>query len=152
LAGNGGDDRLTGSSGKDRIDGGAGADSVEGGSEDDVLLGGEGNDRIIGSSGRDHMTGGAGTDTFIFTSVSHSRPGEADVIADFATGADRIDLQAIDANTKISGNQAFVWGGSGAGGLVLRNGHLVADVNGDGRIDVDLDIGAAIIILMDVLL
>jgi hypothetical protein len=36
-------------------------------------------------------------------------------------GGDVIDLAGIDANTTLAGNQAFVFGGTGIGGLSLVN-------------------------------
>jgi serralysin len=52
---------------------------------------------------------------------------------------DWIDLSAIDANTAISGNQAFDFIGSdaftAAGQLRLSNGILYADTNGDKAAD-----------------
>ena len=150
LKGNSGDDRLEGKGGADTIKGASGADHIDGGTANDLLfgdsgvdklLGGAGNDRLTGGSDADVLTGGEGADVFIFTSVSQSRAGTADLITDFVSGTDKIDLSAIDANTQLLGNQAFIWGGAGAGHLSVQNGHLVGDVNGDGRMDVDIDLG-----------
>ena len=35
-----------------------------------------------------------------------------DLITDFTPGEDKIDLSAIDASTKLSGNNAFEWAGT----------------------------------------
>lgn len=66
------------------------------------------------------LGGGAGADIFVFTPVSHSRPGAADrIVASDGiaamegvgnAGGDLIDLSAIDANTAVAGDQAFVFG------------------------------------------
>jgi Ca2+-binding RTX toxin-like protein len=143
LLGGGGNDSLGGSSGNDSLDGGDGADVLSGSSGDDSLTGGAGADWIMGGGDRDILTGGLGDDVFVFTSVSNSRAGSADAIRDFASGEDMIDLRLIDANTKLSGNQAFDWGGSGAGHLVFANGVLSADLNGDGSADFKIDLGSA---------
>jgi Ca2+-binding RTX toxin-like protein len=161
LKGNSGDDRLTGSGGADTLKGGNGADRLDGGTGSDALfgeagadqlLGGAGNDRLNGGADADILTGGEGADVFVFGTLSHSRSGTADLITDFVSGVDDLDLTALDANTKVLGNQAFGWGGTGIGQLSVRDGHLVADVNGDGRMDFDLDLRGALITSSDVLL
>jgi Tol biopolymer transport system component len=73
------------------------------------LSGGSGNDRLVGGRGQDSLTGGSGRDVFVFddreTSASKSK---ADYILDFSRRqSDRIDLKAIDANTKKRGDQKF---------------------------------------------
>jgi acyl-CoA thioesterase-1 len=87
LDGGAGNDRLIGGSGNDRLLGGDGNDSLWGGSGADALDGGGGNDLLDGGPGADSLTGGAGSDAFVFA------PGwGADTIADFARGADWLDL------------------------------------------------------------
>ena len=152
LEGRDGDDSLGGGSGDDNLDGGAGADALTGSSGLDNLSGGTGADWIMGGGDRDVMTGGLGADVFVFTSASSSRAGWADTIKDFAAGEDVIDLRAIDANSKLSGNQAFEWGGTWAGRLVFENGVLGGDLNGDGSIDFKVDLGSALLDRGDVLL
>lgn len=152
LTGQGGSDRLNGCSGADKLDGGADNDTLSGSSGLDTLLGGSGADSLTGGGDRDVMTGGEGNDVFLFTSVSNSRAGQADVVTDFDSGQDRIDLQSIDANTQASGNQAFQWNGSGAGRLVLVNGFLSGDVDGDGTFDLQIDLGSASIGQSDIFL
>jgi len=152
LAGQGGDDRINGNSGSDRLDGGIGDDALSSSSGFDTLIGGSGDDRLTGGGDRDVMTGGDGDDLFIFCSVSNSRAGKADSMTDFNSGDDMIDLEAIDANTEVSGNQAFEWNGTGAGRLVLVNGFLSGDVNGDGKFDLQIDLGSASIGQSDIFL
>lgn len=100
IKGMGGGDRLFGFAGHDRLEGGAGNDRLQGGDGWDELFGGAGNDilwgdgwadRLDGGSGNDTLYGGAGPDLFVF-----GQGCGADVIADFGTGADKIDLQAFD--------------------------------------------------------
>lgn len=151
LLGNAGDDRLNGDSGDDELDGGLGNDALRGGSGNDALSGGAGHDSLNGGSGRDLMAGGEGRDIFLFSSVSNSRAGSADRIADFESGEDIIDLRTVDANSTLSGDQAFVWNGTAAGRLVLQSGYLSGDVNGDGKMDFQIDMGSAWIAREDIL-
>jgi serralysin len=77
----------------------------------------------------------------VFKSVAESKPGAGDLITDFAPGADKLDLSAIDANTKVSGDQAFAFLGVGtftghAGELRIDHTDpsktvITADINGD---------------------
>ncbi len=157
-------DRLNGTSGKDRILGLGGNDTINGGGGDDIIQGGTGVDRL---------TGGADADTFVFTSIADSAPnasgfisnapvfnrasgaGVRDIITDFTPGQDRIDLSAIDANTKLAGNQAFKFLGTAAftsapGGLVYRQFNeagtanditiVYGDVDGDKLADFQIEL------------
>ena len=94
LTGNGSDNVLTGNAGSNRIDGGAG------------------NDRLIGGDGVDYLIGGAGSDVFVgeinaTKTASKSGPISLDIVFDFVSGTDKIDLSGIDANTGLAGDQAF---------------------------------------------
>ena len=123
ITGSGFDDVLRGSAGTNVIDGGDGAD------------------RIIGLGGADRLTGGAGADAFVFTSIGDSLPGAPDVITDFTSGSDRIDLSGIDAMLGRSGNQhfAFIGGAAFTGPGQLR---IEAAAGGGftifGNVDADL--------------
>lgn len=103
-------DVLDGGWGNDVLNGLGGNDRLIGGLGDDTLNGGDGDDVLIGGSGRDTLTGGAGKDIFRFESTLDS-PNSLmrDVITDFRSGEDKIDVSAIDANTSIfaRGDQAF---------------------------------------------
>jgi serralysin len=109
VTGGSGADFITGSAAANVLDGGAGNDILLGMGGADTLIGGAGDDRITGGAGRDVMTGGADNDTFIFTAVSEmgKTATTRDVITDFTPGQDKFDFSAIDANTQLSGNQAF---------------------------------------------
>lgn len=100
-----GDDVLYGRSGKDVFNGNEGADALYGGKGDDKLDGGEGDDTLDGGEGRDVLTGGAGADTFVFKKADLGRA--RDVITDFTSGEDKIDLSGFDANFRAQGVQAF---------------------------------------------
>ena len=79
-----------------------------------MLYGRGGNDSLQGDAGKDSLTGGSGTDSFIFRSVSESATGAttADVITDFVSGTDKINLSAIDAFAGTSANDTFIWKGT----------------------------------------
>ena len=117
INGLGGNDRLIGGLGNDTLNGGAGNDTLIGGDGRDILNGGDGDDILIGGDDMDTMTGGAGKDIFRFEVKGDSLVGSArDVITDFLSGTDKIDLSAIDANTSLlaRGDQAFTFIGQGA--------------------------------------
>ncbi|MGJ3626635.1 calcium-binding protein [Sphingomonas sp. MMS24-JH45] len=113
LTGTSEQDVLDGSWGNDTLYGLGGNDRLIGGEGNDWLDGGDGNDVLIGGRGLDTLTGGKGADVFRFESKadsgisSHNR----DVITDFVSGTDKIDLAAIDANTSLlaRGDQAFTF-------------------------------------------
>jgi VCBS repeat-containing protein len=128
LFGNSGNDFLYGSSGNDLLNGGTGADR---------LFGGEGNDRLIGGSGGDRLHGGSGADFFVFLARSHSVPGTPDIIEDFVKGIDRIDLSAIDANTRRNGDQDFAFAGRSTG--VVANSVTWFESGGNTVVQADVD-------------
>jgi Ca2+-binding RTX toxin-like protein len=160
-----GNDLLFGQDGDDIMRGGEGSDSLSGGSGNDQLFGNNGDDSLSGSSGRDILTGGAGrdlmsggseADTFRFSSFTDSAVGVTrDVITDFARGSDKIDLDLIDANTSLSGNQDFFFIGSqsfiaGVTGQVRAVAAFRADgtgvtivsgdINGDRVVDFEIQV------------
>src|SRR5207244_429753 len=86
--------------------------NITGSSGIDTITGGSGNDTITGGAGADTMTGGGGADTFVIATganaVTIAGSGNAgtitgyDVITDFTTASDTLDLQgtaAAAANT-----------------------------------------------------
>jgi len=68
------DDNLTGTSGANTIIGGGGADTIKGG------------------GGADILTGGQGADRFVFAALTDSAPSARDLITDFVSGSDILDL------------------------------------------------------------
>ncbi len=112
--GRGGNDKMYGYDGSDTLYGGNNNDKLYGGTGNDTLRGDSGNDSLQGDAGKDSLTGGSGTDSFIFRSVSESATGAttADVITDFVSGTDKINLSAIDASTILGGNNAFSFNGT----------------------------------------
>jgi Ca2+-binding RTX toxin-like protein len=98
------------------LTGSAHANTLTGNAGNNIIMGEAGEDRLSGGLGQDTLYGNAGRDTFVFddgeTGSSKSR---ADTIMDFSgRGGDKIDLRAIDANTKKSGDQNFSFIGTKA--------------------------------------
>ncbi|HVF82768.1 MAG TPA: M10 family metallopeptidase [Sphingomicrobium sp.] len=97
--------------------GGAGNDVIIGNSASNRINGNAGNDVISGGAGVDYLTGGTGSDTFIAdingaTVVTKRGQLSLDVVTDFVSGTDKIDLSGIDAIASAAGDQAFVFRGS----------------------------------------
>ena len=130
-------EQLVGSSYGDTLTGDDNANGLSGLAGNDVLNGRGGNDQLVGGAGADVLTGGAGVDTFYFTATTDSSATTGrDTITDFVSKTDKIDLKSIDANTKLSGDQAFSYIGSAAftkvtGQLHFVNGVLEDVINGD---------------------
>lgn len=74
-----------------------------------TIIGNNGANTITGGGGKDTMSGKNGRDTFDFNALSDiTKSGSTtDVITDFTKGQDKIDLNTIDANSKLGGNQNF---------------------------------------------
>jgi len=73
------------------INGGSGEDRLRGGRVEDFLVGGIDDDSLNGRQGDDSMIGGGGDDTFSF----RGNAGD-DLILDFISGEDTIDLSAFE--------------------------------------------------------
>ena len=126
---------------------------------------------IIGTTGADILTGGAGADvlrggvdtmrdTFVFTTSTDSLRGAGrDMVCDFISGGDVIDLSAIDPNAGVAGNQSFgfagltatamsIWTATAAGSV-----WVYADVTGDRVADMEIRLlGVATVVAADFLL
>ncbi|HTU11687.1 MAG TPA: calcium-binding protein [Allosphingosinicella sp.] len=151
--GEGGDDLIDGETGADRISGWVGNDVLLGGAGNDRIAGEDGADKLSGGLGADTLLGGSGGDTFVFGGTGDSRTlsmrsdgGKLrpDMIGDFLSGTDRIDLSAIDANRATGANDAFAFIGTAAfGGMAGQLRYALAggvmriegDVDGDARAD-----------------
>jgi Ca2+-binding RTX toxin-like protein len=112
INGDSGNDHLAGDRGDDKLFGGSGKDTLSGGVDNDILKAGDGNDKLIADAGKEVMTGGKGHDTFVFLNESMLNQSIRlqDVIKDFVTGTDVIDLSIIDANTNTTAtNDSFTF-------------------------------------------
>ncbi|MBB6510418.1 Ca2+-binding RTX toxin-like protein [Rhizobium soli] len=135
------------------------ANELVGNSAANTLKGGIGNDSIHGSLGADSLYGGTGKDKFIFTALKDSTLKATDTIFDFnGKAGDRIDLAAIDANTRVRGDDSFTFIGKNefskkAGELrfdkVSGDTVIYADVNGDGKADFAVDFDQAVTLTKD---
>ncbi|WP_050531643.1 calcium-binding protein [Pseudaestuariivita atlantica] len=148
-------DALRGDAGINTFFGGGFSDRLYGRAGDDVLNGEGGADALYGNIGADIMTGGgdpAQRDRFIYFSPLDSGigEGERDVITDFVSGVDRIEIGRIDADVTVGRNQAFDFIGSAdftgvAGQLRYRlddrgNTIIEADTNGDAFTDFEIEL------------
>lgn len=127
-----------------------GIKSINGAAGNDTISGSSGNDVMSGDAGADRLSGGSGSDLFSYSNATHSKVGGADTIVDFTVGFDKVNLSGIDASTKLTGNQAFVFVGNGAftgvaGQLRVDSSdpnvtHIYGDTNGDMRADFQIDV------------
>lgn len=155
----GGRDMVVGTNYDDVIDTRGGEDTVYGMAGNDRIYGGSGNDRINGGQGADKLWGGSGVDTFAYMGTSESTvlAKGRDTIYDFTPG-DRVDLSAMDANTKITGDQAFAFiatkAFSGKGGELryekrASDTYIYTDTNGDRKADFAVHLDHAVILKSD---
>lgn len=131
---------VAGGNGDDRIKGAGAADSIDGG---------RGDDRIMGGGGADDLWGGTGDDVFVFASILDSGKAKSswDVVHDFNTKYDLLDLSLIDAEADKRNDQAlrfvseFAKAKSGMPDgqvkLVEKSGNVdvYVDKNGDSKVD-----------------
>ncbi|WGM38577.1 hypothetical protein [Caulobacter sp. NIBR1757] len=144
----------SGNAGANNLQGNTGANSLDGGAGSDTINGNDGDDFIIGGLGNDLLRGGTGADTFVVRQESIANLVlETDQVYDF-DAQDLIDLSAIDANTRLDGNQAFRLVSAftkpdaahdadvGQMTLTFAGGitTLRLDVNGDGKVDYQMKI------------
>ncbi|NUA97985.1 calcium-binding protein, partial [Azospirillum melinis] len=153
IDGGDGDDVLAGNADDDRLTGGAGADTLVGGTGRDVLEGGDGNDSLIGDAGSE-------SGTYLFDSMSTvfngafsvtwttqdyvprltgdvNGDGRADIVG-FSSTSVQIALGKADGSfgpVQVAYNGDFT---PGYGGWNSQNvtSRMLADVNGDGRMDI----------------
>jgi serralysin len=131
----------------ENANGGSARDYLVGNHVANKLNGNGGNDVLNGLGGDDILTGGSGSDEFRFSEI-----GGKDKITDFTSGADKIRLTEIDANSGVAGDQGFSFIGSSAFSNVagqLRSysqggaNFVAGDVNGDGLADFTINLGSA---------
>jgi Ca2+-binding RTX toxin-like protein len=84
---------LTGNTFDNILTGNAANNVLSGLVGNDTLIGDAGNDKLIGGLGLDNLSGGLGNDTFVFDSALNAST-NVDVITDFTSGADKLQLSA----------------------------------------------------------
>lgn len=132
------------------ITGGAGDDTITGGGRNDTLIGGAGDDTITGGAGADTMTGGDGADTFVIAAnTATSGAGAisiataADVITDFTSGTDKLDVGAAAFLGNFTNIQQAL-AANAAAGVAARS---AAFVTGENALYVFTAPGAALNVL-----
>jgi Ca2+-binding RTX toxin-like protein len=92
------------------------------------------------------LNGGSGNDIFIFRSLAESTSSTPDIIEDFSRGVDKIDVSAIDANTRRANDQAFAFAGRSASAVpnslswFESGGNTIVQVDVDGNRAADMEI------------
>jgi Ca2+-binding RTX toxin-like protein len=127
----------TGNAENNVINGNAAANTLSGLAGNDTINGGAGVDILIGGAGADQLTGGADLDTFKYVALTDSNAGATDTITDFVAG-EKIDLSAIDTNSALAGDQAFVVDTDGiytAGEIRILGDTVYVYADGDGVAD-----------------
>ncbi len=114
-----GDDTLHGGAGKDTLRGEGGNDTLYGGMDNDTLTGGAGHDKLFGDDSADTLQGGAGDDILHGGKDADTMTGNAgrdifawkngdinavDVINDFKTGQDKLDISDLLAGVLTPSN------------------------------------------------
>ncbi|MCX7190383.1 MAG: Ig-like domain-containing protein [Methylotenera sp.] len=84
---------LTGNTFDNILTGNAANNVLSGLVGNDTLIGDAGNDKLMGGLGLDNLSGGLGNDTFVFDSALNAST-NVDVITDFTSGADKLQLSA----------------------------------------------------------
>ena len=134
LSGGDDDDTLISNSSYNSLNGDAGNDTLTSTAGNNTLTGGTGNDQITSGVGKDTLTGGADADRFIFGNISQSNNATPDVITDFVSGSDKIDVTGISTS-------ALQYGNTTAGSNRLwysqanNNTDVMMDTTGDGVAD-----------------
>ncbi len=111
-----------------------------GGKGDDILTGNHVNNRLKGNGGADTLVGGGGGDTFVYEQASDSTPEAPDMLADFTSGTDKIDVSRL---LNAAGIKALNFGGltGRPGDAVLtfdhksEEGSFALDLSGNGKAD-----------------
>lgn len=132
-------------------------------------IGGAGADLIAGNDSTNRLTGGGGADVFVYTGAdaqmwtprSDGKKMLPDFLADFTSGADRIDLSGIDAVTAWAGDDAFHFIGTAAFGhvagelrweLIAGRSWVMADIDGNGLADLQISTASQVLTVADFIL
>jgi len=119
-------------------------DYLKGNSANNVLTGNDGDDVINGYAGADTYNGGEGYDTFVFSTIE-----VGDIVTDFVSGEDFIDLSQSGVLFNFINNAAF---SNTPGELRYVSGVLMGDVDGDGSADLSIDLNGSALSASDLVL
>jgi subtilisin-like proprotein convertase family protein len=114
---------------------GDGNDTIIANDFGNTIQGGRGNDTIVAGAGTDKIYGGLGADTFVFNSMNTT----TDVIGDFTSGQDAIDLHVL----------LMTIGYSGTNPLADKWINLVSDGTGGTSVQIDAHNGQAAVTIID---
>lgn len=112
-----------------------------GGSGSDVLTGNNADNRLKGGGGQDRLKGGGGADTFVYDKASESTPKNPDLIEDFTSGVDKIDVSGALREAGIKDLNFSSQFSGRPGSAVLSHdartgrGSLAIDMSGNGQPD-----------------
>ena len=111
-------ENLSGSAFNDTLTGSVGGNVLSGLAGNDTLNGGAGADTLIGGLGNDILTGGIDSDTFDFSFITDG----ADVVTDFATGIDHVNLASLLVSLGLDGFDFSTL--AAQGNLVIETGNF----------------------------
>lgn len=108
---------------------------------DDTLAGGGYADTLNGGQGVDQITGGSGADVFDYNSngASGTGSGNRDIITDFVTGTDQIDLSDFVGTFTFQGTSAFT-GTASEVRYTQTGGNTIVEIDSDADGTADLEI------------
>jgi Ca2+-binding RTX toxin-like protein len=112
--------------------------TLTGSAYNDIIIGNGGNDTITGGLGADTLTGGSGHVTFVYHSVSDSKPSSHDTITDFSASRDIINFTNIAGINASNGVATFQGHLTGSGNLTLK-AHSVGYIEVGGTTEVLVD-------------
>lgn len=152
----------TGGTSDNTIRGNAGANAISGGDGDDRLIGAGGDDVLTGGLVKDTIVSGAGADTIDYNAIADSAAGEAlrDVINDFVSGTDVLDLTDIDLDGAGPGTAGFdefidgrAFSADATGQLRYADGVLSGSTNATAEAEFEIEfLNAAVVTESDLLL
>ncbi|MGR3885801.1 M10 family metallopeptidase C-terminal domain-containing protein [Pseudomonas sp. 1152_12] len=98
-----------------------------GGSGHDLIIGNSFRNRITGGAGGDKLYGGGGADTFVYDRVSDSSAKRPDILLDFVSGVDKLDISGILKAAGISKLNITVAPPGEHGTMANQKGELMLD-------------------------
>ena len=111
-----------------------------GGSGNDRMIGNEADNVLVGGEGADTLRGAGGRNVFKYNSVADSAYAAADLLTDFKTGWDKIDLCTMANAAGVSLNLVPDFTGTPGDTVIKYNMYsgryfLAIDLSGNGRSD-----------------